>query len=116
MTHFRNRNDLLNWLSEHAPDKIVRRALDRGTTTIWGLFKGGFIVEVKYLSRQYIIGIKASQTLGEYCCGLLKRIPFENYKGGSTLLTAGDYPVLVLENKSKARRSRLNQTGQNLNC
>lgn len=108
MTHFRNKNDLLNWLSEHAPNKIVRRALDRGTTTVWGLFKGGFIVEIKYLSRQYVVGIKPSQTLGKHCCGLLKRIPFENYEGGSTPLTMGDCPVLALENKSKNRRNPLN--------
>lgn len=103
MTHFRNRNDLLNWLSEHAPDKIVRRALDRGTTTIWGLFKGGFIVEIKYLNRQYVIGIKASQHIGDYCCGLLKRIPFEHYEGGPTPLTNGDYSVLALERKKNVQ-------------
>lgn len=99
MTHFRNKNDLLNWLSEHAPNKIVRRALDRGTTTVWGLFKGGFVIEIKHLRKSYVVGIKPSKILGKHCCGLLRQVPFKDYEGGSTPLTMGDCPVLALERK-----------------
>lgn len=93
MTHFLDRTDFLAWLAIHAPDNTVKRALDMGTVTVWGLFKGGFVVEVSFNKRVYYIGVRAStHKPGEYFTGLLSRVPFKSYVGGDTPLTRGDRP------------------------
>ncbi len=102
MTHFHNRTQFLTWVRDNAPNPVVRKALDRGTVTVWGLFKGGFVVEVESDIRKYVIGVRASEKhLGEYFTGLLSRVPFNSYVGGNTPLTAGDYPEKAIENRSK---------------
>lgn len=104
MTHFLDRTDFLAWLAIHAPNNTVKRALDMGTVTVWGLFKGGFVVEVSFNKRVYYIGVRAStHKPGEYFTGLLSRVPFKSYVGGDTPLTRGDRPDEI---KKKTRVSR----------
>ena len=109
MTHFLDRTDFLAWLAAHAPNHTVKRALDMGIVTVWGLFKGGFVVGVSYNRRDYYIGIRASTLRpGEYFTGLLSRVPFKSYVGGDTPLTAGDRPDEI-KNYAKQQVGKLNR-------
>jgi len=93
MTHITSRNQLLTWLADNAPNKQVQRALDRGTVIVWGLFKGGWVVEVRYHERSDVIGIRRTGVEGRLVCGLLNRVPVEDYIGGDTPLSCGDTPL-----------------------
>lgn len=86
-----NRTDLIHWLSDHAPHKRVQRALEHGEAIVWGLFKGGFVVEAKYKGKSYVIGIKPVGIDGHLICGMLSAVPFGSYVGGDTPLKQGDY-------------------------
>ena len=92
MTHITSRTQLLTWLAEHPPNKMVQRAIDRGTVTIWGLFKGGWVVSADYRGKNYVVGIKPVGVERRLICGLLSRVPIEDYVGGDTPLTRGDRP------------------------
>ena len=92
MTHFQNRTEFLSWLADNVKDPRVQRALDKGETTIWGLFKGGYVVETQLKGKSYLIGIKPINLGQQLICGLIKSIPFQDYIGGDTDLKAGDYP------------------------
>lgn len=90
MFHITSRSQLLNWLSEHAPNKVVQRAIDRGHITVHGLFKGGWVVEAKYHGQNYVVGIKPIGVNRRLVCGLLKQVPTEDYVGGESELAKGD--------------------------
>jgi len=80
-----------------------------GIVIVWGLFEGGFVVEVSYNKKTYYIGIRAStQRPGEYFTGLLSRVPFKGYVGGDTPLTAGDGPDEA-KNYAKQQVGKLNR-------
>jgi len=88
--HITSRTQLLSWLSEHAPNKLVQRAIDRGRTTVHGLFKGGWVISTEYKGCKYIVGIRPIGIKGRMVCGLLTRVPWEYYVGGETPINKGD--------------------------
>lgn len=90
MHHIISRTQLLTWLAENAPNKVVQRAIDRGCITVHGLFKGGWVVEAVYLGQSYVVGIKPTGIGGRLICGLLKRVPVGDYVGGDSPLSKGD--------------------------
>lgn len=90
MHHIISRHQLLEWVANNAPNKIVRLAIDRGKVTIHGLFVGGWVVEAKYLGQSYVVGIKPVGIGDRLICGLLKRVPVGDYVGGDTPINVGD--------------------------
>ena len=88
--HIISRTQLLTWLADHPPNRVVQRAIDRGKVTVHGLFKGGWVVEAEYLGQSYVIGIKPVGVEGRLICGLLKRVPVNDYVGGDSPLSKGD--------------------------
>ena len=87
--HIISRTQLLTWLADHPPNRVVQRAIDRGHVTVHGLYKGGWVVEAEYLGQSYVIGIKPVGVEGRLICGLLKRVP-DDYVGGDSPLSKGD--------------------------
>lgn len=88
--HIVSRTQLLTWLAENAPNKVVQQAIDRGKVTVHGLFKGGWVVEAEYLGQSYVVGIKPVGIGDRLVCGLLKRVPVDDYLGGNSPLSKGD--------------------------
>jgi hypothetical protein len=88
--HIISRTQLLTWLADHPPNRVVQRAIDRGKVTVHGLFKGGWVVEAEYLEQSYVIGIKPVGVESRLICGLLKRVPVGDYVGGDSPLSKGD--------------------------
>ena len=88
--HIISRTQLLTWLADHPPNRVVQRAIDRGKVTVHGLFKGGWVVEAEYLGQSYVVGIKPVEVSGRLICGLLKRVPVDGYVGGDSPLSKGD--------------------------
>ena len=90
MHHITSRTQLLTWLAENAPNKVVQQAIDRGHITVHGLFKGGWVVEAKYNEQSYVIGIRPVGIDSRLVCGLLKGVPVDDYVGGDSPLSKGD--------------------------
>lgn len=90
MTHIISRTQLLTWLADHPPNRVVQQAIDRGRITVHGLFKGGWVVEAEYLGQSYVVGIKPVGISGRLICGLLKGVPVDDYVGGISPLSKGD--------------------------
>lgn len=88
--HIQSRHQLLEWVANHAPTKAVQIALDRGRVKVHGLYRGGWVISAAYHGYEYIIGIKPTGPQGRLVCGLLSRVPSEDYMGGSTPLSRGD--------------------------
>ena len=90
MTHITSRTQLINWAADHAPHKAAQRAIDRGQVTVHGLFKGGWAISAEYGGQTYVVGIRPVGIDGRLVCGLLSRVPVEEYIGGETPLARGD--------------------------
>jgi hypothetical protein len=88
--HLTSRHDLIMWLSEHAPNTAVRRALDRGATIHHGLFKGGWVVSATYGGQTWVVGIRPVGVPPRLTCGLLSGVPVDEYVGGNGVLARGD--------------------------
>jgi len=88
--HITSRTQLLSWLANNIPNKLVQRAVNRGTITIHGRFKGGWVVSTKYKGHEYIVGIRPIEIEDKMVCGLLSRIPWDDYVGGNTPINKGD--------------------------
>ena len=68
---FSSRQSLIQWLHDHAPTPSLQRALDRAGVTVWGLFEGGFVVEV----GKFVLGVRPNrEKMGEWVCGFLSGI------------------------------------------
>jgi len=101
---FNSRQSLIQWLHDHAPTPSTRHALDRAEVTVWGLFEGGFVVQV----GKFFLGIRPHrEKMGEWVCGFLSRIPWESYIGGDTPLTGGDHPAEATTRKSASPATRV---------
>ena len=90
MYHITSREQLLKWLVEHAPNKVVQRALERGKVTLPGLFRGGWVVEAVYHGQSYVVGIRPVGVECRLICGLLKAVPTNDYVGGDSPVNKGD--------------------------
>ena len=87
--HLTSRHQLIDWLAEHAPNRAVQRALDRGETTHHGLYKGGWVVSTEYGGQTWVVGIRHVGIPPRLVCGLLSGVPDE-YVGGEGVLACGD--------------------------
>ncbi len=90
MIHLTSRQDLITWLAEHAPNRAVQRALDRGTTIHHGLYEGGWVVSTRYGGQTWVVGIRPVGMPPRLVCGLLSGVPESEYVGGSGVLAMGD--------------------------
>ena len=90
MHHITSREQLIKWLVDHPPNRVVQRALERGKVTLHGLFKGGWVVEAEYHGQSYIVGIRPVGVECRLICGLLKAVPVSDYVGGDTPVNKGD--------------------------
>ena len=92
MHHIQSRHQLLQYVSDHAPTKASQIAVDRGRVLVHGLYRGGFVIQADYQGHTYIIGVKPIGIQGRLVCGLLNRVPVDDYVGGETALAKGDQP------------------------
>ena len=90
MVHLQSRNQLIDWLADNPPNRAVQRAIDHGTTTHHGLFKGGWVVSTRYKGQTWVIGIRRVGIPPRLVCGLLSGVPWDEYVGGSGVLAGGD--------------------------
>jgi hypothetical protein len=109
MQHFRDRNDLVNWLETQPLRKAISRALDEGTAEVIGAFNfipasreytsypGGWIVRITSIHRRtWILAISPLMTGGghPYWIRVIPEIPWEYWAGrpdGGSLCN-GDHP------------------------
>lgn len=90
MNHITSRHDLIDWLANHSPNGAVQRAIDRGTVTHHGLFKGGWVVSAEYGGQTWVVGIRPTGFPPRLISGLLKAVPVDEYVGGAGVLAGGD--------------------------
>ena len=88
--HLTSRHDLIDWLAEHAPNRAIQRAIDRGTTIHHGLFKGGWVVSAIYGGQTWVVGVRPVGIPPRLTSGLLKQVPTKGYIGGTTPINKGD--------------------------
>lgn len=91
--HITSRHDLITWLVEHPPNCAVKRAINQGTTTHHGLFKGGWVVSTSYGGQTWVVGIGRVGMPPRLVCGLLSSVPVGEYIGGSSVLANGDQEI-----------------------
>lgn len=91
--HLTSRHDLITWLADNPLNRAVQRALDRGTTTHHGLFKGGWVVSTEYGGQTWVVGIRYVGMPPRLVCGLLSGVPVGEYVGGDGVLNRGDQEV-----------------------
>jgi hypothetical protein len=90
VTHIQSRHQLLQYISDHAPTKAAQIAVDRGQVIVHGLYYGGWVISAEYRGQTYVIGVKPVGVQGRLVCGLLNRVPVDDYVGGETPLAKGD--------------------------
>jgi len=98
--HFRNRNDLVDWLETRPLRKAIARALHEGTTEVVGgfymippFYRSGWVVRVASIHKRiWILAIIISGK--KYEIRTLKEIPWKHWSGGNAINTlyAGDRP------------------------
>jgi|GEM_PF-6901272 len=93
MHHIQSRHQLLQYVSDHAPTKAAQIAVDRGQVIVHGLYRGGWVISAEYRGQTYVIGVKPIGVQGRLVCGLLNRVPVDDYVGGETPLAKGDQPT-----------------------
>jgi hypothetical protein len=98
-------DQLLKYLREHIKIPAIVRALDEGEIQYYGYFEPeGFVIQVQSrFKRTWILGVK-SIGFTRYQTDLLPAIPYGNYRGGSTELYSGDFPVLCMEEWAGLRK------------
>ena len=118
ITHF-NKNELLNWLDQHAPTKSVQRALSSGQPiTILGGFKplpnsnspGWIVLANSKAGREYYIAI-AVNNFRDPRAYLIDYIDWASYTGGTHPLYKGDIPEYAEEHKQLGTIERVNENG-----
>lgn len=100
MQHFRNRNDLVDWLETRPLRKAIARALQEGMTEVVGGFYlippinlSGWIVRVTSIHKRiWNLAIIISEK--KYGIRVIEEIPWKHWSGGNTTNTlyAGDHP------------------------
>ncbi len=93
MIHLTSRHQLIQWVSDNAPNRTVQRAVDRGKVVNHGLFVGGWVVSAEYGGQTWIVGIKPTGFPPRLISGLLKAVPVDEYVGGDGVLAGGDKEV-----------------------
>lgn len=99
MVHFRTKNDLLEWLEEHAPYRQIRRAVVEGEVELYGFFEysafmpEGWVVHVKSrFGKEWFVSVYLNPHTHEYRTMVLHAVVWDYYKGGNSELFAGDHP------------------------
>lgn len=90
MTHLTNRHQLVAYVADHAPNRVVQMAIDRGRVTHHGLFKGGWVISATYHGQVWVVGVRCMGMPPKLVCGLLRAVPWGEYVGGETVLAEGD--------------------------
>lgn len=88
--HLTSRHQLIEWAAGHISIPCVQRALDRGRVTHHGLFKGGWVISAEYRGQTWVIGVRPVGIPPRLVCGLLSRVPIDEYVGGNSELAKGD--------------------------
>jgi len=90
MTHLTSRHQLVAYVADHAPNRAIQRAIDRGRVTHHGLFKGGWVVSALYHGHTWVVGVRQMGMPPKLICGLLSGVPWDDYVGGDGILAGGD--------------------------
>lgn len=101
MNHIKTKSELLAWVASNTIDTGIRDALNHGTTILWGLFNGGWVIETRQHSDHIIVGVRVSGIRQKLSCGRLKKVPWYDYIGGKSLLSQGDFPAVALQNRAE---------------
>jgi hypothetical protein len=100
MQHFRNRNDLVEWLETQPLRGTIARALQEGTTEVVGGFYlipptnlSGWIVKVTSIHKR-IWNLAIVISGKKYGIHVVNEIPWKYWSGGNTINTlyTGDNP------------------------
>ena len=104
--HISTRAQLYRHVAQTTNDVGIRDSINRGCTTLWGRFKGGWVLETRY-DREHpgsiVVGIKITGAVGQHLIhGRLSAVPWADYIGGESAMDEGDYPEVALKNKQEA--------------
>ena len=126
MERLRTRNDIMEWLEEHAPYPSIKRAVVEGTTELLGVFKNiqpsgtmGWIVEVnsKHNSTWHV-AIQLDNLKHRFYCHVISEVFWENWMGDivngglgelGPPLYMGDNPKQYKEFKDDAKKRKSDQ-------
>ena len=99
MKRFHTRNNLLEWLEEHAPYRQIRRAVVEGEVELYGFFEysvfmpEGWVVRVKSrFGKEWFVSVYLNSHTHEYQAMVLHTVVWNYYKGGGSELFRGDDP------------------------
>lgn len=117
MTHFRNKNDLLAWLTKHCPRQAIVRAIrEHGAECLGGFScippttRPGWIVRVRSsFNKKWDVAVIPCDGKPDYEIRIIKSVPWRNWSGiklGISPIMRGDRPewysklYLLLKEKS----------------
>ena len=99
MTHFKTRNQLLEFLEEHGPYRMIRRAVVEGEVELYGYFEDsvfmpeGWAVRVKSrFGKEWFVSVYLNSHTHEYRAMVMHTIVWDYWKGGNSELFQGDHP------------------------
>lgn len=111
MQRISTRDDLLEYIREHAPSSAVRRAIDDGKYEVLGAFAAlpphtmpGFIVKVTSKhGRVWPVAVAVNEVKHRYEVYILDTIPWSLYDGGERAIYCGDHPNTSARKRNLAR-------------
>ncbi len=100
---FRTRTELIEYILEHAPMSVIKRAIDLGTTRVCGGFSvlpphtaPGWVVEVtSHHGKTWSVAVKVNQFTHSYSVVVLDYTPWKFWDGDPDRghpVYDGDYP------------------------
>ena len=108
MTHFKTKNQLLEWLENNAPYRMIRRAVAEGEVELYGFFEysvfmpEGWAIRVKSrFGKQWYLSVYLDPHKHEYRAMILHAVVWNYYKGGNSELFRGDHPEEYERRKAK---------------
>lgn len=108
MQHFKTRNQLLEWLENHAPYRQIRRAVAEGEVELYGFFEysafmpEGWALHIKSrFGKEWLVSVYLNPCTREYRVMVLHTIVWNYYKGGNSELFQGDDPEKYAELRDK---------------
>jgi len=109
MNHISTRAQLYSHVARTTHDVDVRDSINRGHTTLWGRFEGGWVLETcnwgwkqPKPTSTIVVGVKITGAVGQHLVsGRLSGVPWADYIGGESDLNKGDFPEVALENRAK---------------
>lgn len=99
MIHFHTRNDLLEFLEEHAPYRAICRAIAEGEAELYGYFEGsafmpeGWVVRIKSrFGKEWLVSVHLDNYRHKYYVTIIHSVIWCYWRGGKSELFQGDHP------------------------